>query len=132
MDPGLTVVLALSVMTSSPVQAQDDGDRCRCADGDGNEIENYTCFQMPRMDRLVGAMAFGTSRPRLGISIDASQAASQDAQGAVVADVLEGGPADEAGLRKGDVVTTLDGQSLIDPIGAAAYENFDLDESVTA
>ena len=54
------------------------------------------------------------------------------AQGAVVADVLEGGPADEAGLRKGDVVTTLDGQSLIDPIGAAAYEDFDLDESVTA
>jgi hypothetical protein len=132
MGPGLTLALVLSVMTAAPVRAQDDGEACRCVDGAGNEIENCTCLQMPRMDRLVGAMAFGASRPRLGISINTSQSASQDARGAVVNDVLEGGPADEAGLRDGDVITTLDGQSLTDPIGADAEEDFDLDQSVTA
>jgi Do/DeqQ family serine protease len=35
-------------------------------------------------------------------------------QGALIADVWSGGPADRAGLRQGDVVTTVDGRPVID------------------
>jgi Do/DeqQ family serine protease len=35
-------------------------------------------------------------------------------QGALIADVWPGGPADRAGLRQGDVVTTVDGRTIVD------------------
>jgi Do/DeqQ family serine protease len=35
-------------------------------------------------------------------------------QGALIADVWPGGPADRAGLRQGDVVTTVDGRAIVD------------------
>src|SRR5690606_23001218 len=38
-------------------------------------------------------------------------------QGALVADVWRGGPADRAGLRQGDVVTAVEGQAVLDPAG---------------
>jgi Do/DeqQ family serine protease len=38
-------------------------------------------------------------------------------QGALVADVWRGGPADKAGLRQGDVVTAVEGQAVVDPAG---------------
>ena len=33
-----------------------------------------------------------------------------DAQGALVSDVMDGGPADDAGIRSGDVIVSIDGQ----------------------
>jgi S1-C subfamily serine protease len=38
----------------------------------------------------------------------------EKAEGALIADVSAGGPADHAGLRKGDVVVTLDGREMRD------------------
>jgi len=38
-------------------------------------------------------------------------------QGALIADVWPGGPADRAGLRQGDVVTTVDGRAIVDAAG---------------
>jgi serine protease Do len=36
----------------------------------------------------------------------------EDDQGALVADVTEGGPAEEAGIRRGDVIVSFDGQPI--------------------
>jgi S1-C subfamily serine protease len=52
-----------------------------------------------------------TDRGRIGILIDSERDA--DSLGARVAEVVEDGPAKEAGLRAGDVITTWNGTSLV-------------------
>jgi serine protease Do len=39
----------------------------------------------------------------------------QEQAGAIVSQVTKGGPADKAGLKRGDVITELDGKKILDP-----------------
>jgi S1-C subfamily serine protease len=82
---------------------------------------------MPRLD-----MAFAPfgARPRLGISVSTDQEGTVDAQGARVTSVLDDGPAAEAGLQEGDIITRVGGQSLLQPLDADVEEDFDLDVSL--
>jgi S1-C subfamily serine protease len=106
-------------------------------DGDGNAIDNCACFVVPDVPRI---MAFGRNgdfswpsppnRPRLGVTVTTDQGADLDVQGARVGTVMEDGPAEDAGIREGDVITHVDGRSLLEPLDADIEEDFDLDESV--
>lgn len=125
----LMVALTALAVAAAPVRAQEET-TCRCVDADGNEIERCTCFVMPDIEGMLARFEVDRGRPRLGISLDPGQGASVDAEGVLVRDVMDGGPADEAGLRDGDVITRLDGVSLTESMGAEAEEDFDLDESV--
>ncbi|MCR9110022.1 MAG: Do family serine endopeptidase [Rhodobacteraceae bacterium] len=40
---------------------------------------------------------------------------TEDVNGALIADITSGGPADEAGLQAGDVITAVDGEAIDDP-----------------
>lgn len=51
-------------------------------------------------------------RVRLGVNVDLQNQAS-DTLGARLEGVTPGGPADQAGLRAGDIITKLDGKSLV-------------------
>lgn len=124
-----TLALA-AALTTAPLTAQDDPEACRCVDADGNEIERCTCLVAPRLPALAGAFTVGDDRPRVGISLDVGQGAEADARGARVSDVLDDGPADEAGLRAGDVVVRFDGHDLLRSLGAEREEDFDLDVSL--
>jgi hypothetical protein len=127
---GLAALVALA-LSAAPGAAQEMETECRCVDPDGNRIERCTCFQAPDVEGMIAqfrAMSSGT--PRLGISIDPTQGAATDAEGALVLDVMEGGPAEEAGLRAGDVITAIDGASLVASTGAGNEADFDLDRSV--
>jgi C-terminal processing protease CtpA/Prc len=44
--------------------------------------------------------------------------------------VLDDGPADEAGLQEGDIITRIGVHSLLEPLDAEVEEDFDLDESL--
>ena len=87
---------------AAPAAAQQTDDDCRCVDRDGNQIEDCACFRMPRFDTMMAP--FPGARPRLGISVDASQGSQLDTQGAHVTNVLEDGPAWDAGIRVDDVI----------------------------
>ncbi len=125
----LRVALTAVALAAAPAGAQEEAE-CRCVDADGNQIERCTCFRMPDVEGLLARLEVERSRPRLGISLDPGQSASRDAEGVLVRDVMEGGPADEAGLREGDVITRLDGVSLTESTGTEAERDFDLDGSV--
>jgi predicted metalloprotease with PDZ domain len=55
---------------------------------------------------------FMTRRARLGVKVNL-QARASDSIGAYIEGVTPGGPADKAGLQSGDVITRLDGTSLL-------------------
>ncbi len=120
------MTLALAAVAAG---AQDVPTDCRCVGPDGEEIERCRCARAPDLRGLMERIVLRTDRPRLGISLDPGQSARNDAEGVRVADVLEGGPAEEAGLRAGDVITTVDGVSLTAPMDAEVEADFDLDRS---
>jgi hypothetical protein len=62
----------------------------------------------PRGDMEV----FMTRRARLGVKVNL-QARASDSIGAYIEGVTPGGPADKAGIQSGDVITRLDGTSLL-------------------
>lgn len=116
---------------SAPAQlsGQDRGGDCRCVDADGEVIEHCSCFRTPDFDDFSMAFGLTTERPRLGVSVNAQQDSRYDAEGAYVTEVFPEGPAWEAGIREGDVITSIDGQSLTESIGSSAERDFDLDSS---
>lgn len=73
------------------------------------------------------------SRARLGLYLDARQSRRYDDQGALVTDVMHRSPAEDAGLRDGDIITAFDGQVLTEPLADAEMEDeLDRDESLPA
>jgi len=56
---------------------------------------------------------FATRRARLGVVVD-PVAAETDSIGALIQSVTPNGPADRAGIRSGDVIIRINGQSLVD------------------
>jgi S1-C subfamily serine protease len=69
-------------------------------------------------DRLMRIML--DRRARLGIKVNL-QARQTDSIGAYVDAVTPGGPADQAGIRSGDIITKLDGKSVL--AGGAAEDD---------
>jgi C-terminal processing protease CtpA/Prc len=70
------------------------------------------------------------ARVRVGVSLDPTQGAAVDDQGARIQSVMRGTPAEEAGLQEGDVITHLNGQNLLVPIPDEDELGFDVDESL--
>jgi hypothetical protein len=136
---GVSALLLTAAVAVAPVStaAQEPGEReeCRCVDARGNEIDGCTCLHTPSLETLrelpwmVGRL-LGGDRPRIGITLDPEQPPEDDARGARVVDLLEDGPADEAGLREGDLVVRFDGHDLARSLDPGLEEDFDLDRSI--
>jgi C-terminal processing protease CtpA/Prc len=55
---------------------------------------------------------FNFNRARIGITVQTQAEAETDRYGAKVVSVVEDGPADEAGIKEGDIITEFNGTSL--------------------
>lgn len=136
-SPGgaLGVGLALGVLAGTAARGDaqvivrtPEPQECRCVDADGKVIERCSCFTLPDVGRIVTAVTAG-GRARLGVTLaDAKKGA--EVRGAEVQSVMEGGPADKAGIRKGDVITRVDGKSLLEPLDPNVERRFDEDASL--
>lgn len=89
------LAMAGSLAMAAPVRAQGWTER--------------TAPEAPEQRALEMVMA---RRARLGVKVNL-QARATDSVGAYVEAVTPGGPADKAGLKSGDVITKLDGTSLL-------------------
>lgn len=127
--------LGAAVVAATPGSAQgtpDRDDSCRCVDADGREIESCMCFRAPVVHTMMPRFLRFDTRPRLGITVVMRPDAGSADRGAEVSDVLDDGPAGRAGIREGDIITRVGGQSLSEPIGSDAEGAFDLDMSIPA
>lgn len=121
-----TLALGAAGDAAAQERVRVEREECRCVDRDGKPIENCTCFVMPDVQRIVArAMSFVGSRARLGVTLTGEE--GREDPGARVVSVLEGGPADEAGIREGDVITAIDGRSLLEPLEGERERDFDED-----
>ncbi|MFH1763279.1 MAG: PDZ domain-containing protein, partial [Gemmatimonadota bacterium] len=70
------------------------------------------------------------SRVRLGVFLDGTQGDETDRQGARIQSIIEGSPAEEAGLQEGDIITHLNGQSLLGPLSEEGEKKLGQEESL--
>jgi len=107
----------LGIAAAAPVaQAQEEEEECDC--------------QNPRSD-LWRQWQFSSLRqgPMLGVSLDMELDADAESVGVRVAGVMEGGPAEEAGVKAGDIIVSLDGRALTEPLEDAVERALDDDAS---
>jgi hypothetical protein len=117
-----------SAQQSAPGSPRGD---CRCVDRSGRDIPDCACLRVPGPgDVMVGAFAQPAARARLGITVSVTQDAADDVEGAVVQSVLENGPADSVGIRRGDIITSVDGKSLSAKLDPTVEKGFDKNESL--
>ena len=124
------IAVLASTVSAAPASAQNSAD-CRCVDRDGNQIENCSCFGVSPLRGLIqGLVPTADARPRIGLSVDPQQSARNDARGARVTALMDDGPAEQGGIRVGDMITSVDGHSLFEPLSGDAEDDFDLDMSI--
>lgn len=83
------------------------------------ELSNERLPAMSNMRQRIEIVA--NNKPRLGITIGGNDGEAA-VKGVPVAGVTPGSAADDAGLRAGDVITSINGESLGAPSGAEAAE----------
>lgn len=71
------------------------------------ELSRRNLPRVAMIERIMG----GADRPMLGITI-ASNDADKPVEGVMILGVSPGGAAEEAGLRSGDIITAINGESL--------------------
>jgi putative serine protease PepD len=79
---------------------------------------------------VVPLLERGETIKRAYLGLESSPATPSDPSGAEVQDLIEDGPADDAGIRSGDVITRVDGEQVREPndVSAAIADNQPGDE----
>lgn len=94
---------------------------CRCVDQAGQEIESCVCVVTPDVGRLLATVP-PVRRAHLGVELDREQGEQVDRQGVRIEDVTGGSPAEEAGLRAGDILVSVAGRHLLNPLSDEGQE----------
>jgi hypothetical protein len=120
------VVAPPSALDAQDVRVEQD---CTCVDAGGKEIDKCRCLRLPDVEGMVARVVNLGSRARIGITLS-SELRETESRGARVESVMEGGPADEAGIQEGDIITRLDGQSLLEDTADEPHLHLDVERSL--
>ncbi len=104
----LTAALTAASLAATPIHTLVAQNQADSGAGRPGRLER----SMSEPDRLMRIVM--NRRARLGIKVNL-QARETDSIGAYVDAVTPGGPAAKAGLRSGDLITRVDGQSVLQP-----------------
>ena len=121
---GMLALLAAPLLTapqslSATTQQEEEEDGCGCRP-----------LNLGFRGDLPAVIMSGFSRARIGIALGGPEQDEYDDVGAYVRSVTEEGPAASAGLQDGDVITHVDGQSLLDPLSGSMERRVDEDGSL--
>lgn len=111
------LALILPVAGVGPVAAQEE---CSCFRGEGPMVS----FRGPE-----GFSFRVMQRARIGIGLASEDQEDYFDVGALITEVTEDSPAEDAGLEVGDVILSVDGQSLMEPVSDRRERWFDEDQS---
>lgn len=132
---GLALALMGGAAAAGPVQAQivvgGDQTECRCVDADGNRIENCTCIRtgdFPLRSYTLSSLGLDR-RSQIGVFIDMEQD-DGELRGVRVTEVIEESPAEEAGIRVGDVIVEIGGMSVLEELDDELEIELDVDMSL--
>ncbi len=107
--------LALGLGLGAPLSAQDEDEKeCDCR-------REWTVRAPVRFRADDWLNVWVGNRVRLGIWVETRADSDRDKLGAEVTRVASGGPAEKAGIEAGDIITKLDGESLLR--GSESYED---------
>lgn len=111
-------LLVVSLALATPALAQRDSVKVR------REGSMYPKVWINGQDVSPQLEPFMQRRARLGVTVELA-AKETDSLGAFLQAVTPGGPASKAGLRSGDIITKLDGKSVLNQSGrkVAEYES---------
>lgn len=133
----VVAILIVAAMFAAPVAAQDDDQeeferlkraeeaerRMRDAERQLEEaarrIAELSSEQLARAGELESRWVIENSRPMIGINIG-SEGESSPVEGVGVVGITPGGAAEEAGIRSGDIITAINGESLSSSSGYEA------------
>lgn len=116
----------LMIGVAGPLRAQEEEEKekeCVC-EWRGIATSPFSGIQIWRGEGDWPQVSWFSSQPRLGVWINTEANPETDRYGALIDRVADGGPADEAGIEAGDVITKLNGVSLLQ-----GDETYDEDES---
>jgi hypothetical protein len=113
--------LAAQARPTPPTAPRAERDECRCLDDAGRERERCFCFVMP--DNFAGNLMGMPRRAVLGVNVRHDQPARYDEEGARLYGVDESSAAGEAGLEEGDILASVDGTSVLEPLAESRAED---------
>ncbi|MEE8551190.1 MAG: PDZ domain-containing protein, partial [Gemmatimonadota bacterium] len=115
------ILAALAATVAVPsAYAQDKREECDCLRSRSGRVRVFQNDDWPRGFWVGG-------RPRLGVRVDTRADPATDSIGARIEEVTGGGPAEKAGIQAGDIITRLNGQSLL-----SGDDTYDEDDSAPA
>jgi len=118
---GAAFALLAATLVTSSLEAQERTRRTHPR----HERQDLTTY-----NTVMGDLSGNSNRARMGVHVDVHQPSRYDDRGARLVGVTRNSPARDAGLEEGDIITSINGLSLMSRLSDELEDDFDRNESL--